>query len=305
MHRVVFVDGPSTASDRVQRALAGRAEIVVYDGRPTQNELKGRLQGAHTAVIEQAVISESMIGSHRALRHIIVNSTGVNRVVALAAARERGIWVSNVPGYSARSVAEFAFAMLLRLARGLDDAAVSGGSWPGKDPGVELGEKALVVLGFGPIGQRIAWMAARWDLRVLVVNRSPLQPHQLGGSRQVSLEEALRQSDLAISCLPAAPGTKALLNKTSLSVLKPGCLVVSISGPHVFDVPAVIGALDDGRIARLAIDRRPEEFFPSHPRVLQTCDLGWYTRDALGRNADLISQIIESGLRAEPIHVVN
>jgi phosphoglycerate dehydrogenase-like enzyme len=259
---------------------------------------------ADIAVVEWERVPANVFRAGSRLQHLIVNSTGLGRV-DLPAAKAAGVKVSNVPGYSTRSVAEYAFGLLIAMTRGIT-TAVTGtlpDAWSSYVPGVELAQKKLAVIGYGDIGQTVASMAEAWDMEVLIANRSQVDLAGRRRTRQVSLTEAVSTADFLITCLPAVPGTRKLIDAPLVRSMRWGCFIVSISGPQAFDTAMLMRAVHDGQIAGLAVDRRAEERIEPHPRILQTPDLGWYTDAAIKRNADLILSIVLNGIgEARPDH---
>lgn len=291
--RVLFVDGPSAVARLVGQELRAYVDVTIFDDRPAAGELADRLYAADIAVLEWERAPASVFRAGGPLRHLIVNSTGLSRI-DLAAAEAVGVTVRNVPGYATRAVAEFAFGMLIAMARGIV-AAVPGSlpdTWCAYSPGVELAQHTLAVVGHGGIGRAVASMGEAWDMNVLIVNRSPVDLTGRRRTRQVPLAEAVSSADFLVACLPAVPGTRGLIEKSLLRSMRRGSFVVSISGPHIFDAAALIEAVKEGHIAGLAIDRRAAEGLGPHPKILQTPDLGWYTDTAIRRNADLVCRII-------------
>src|SRR5690606_36671383 len=144
-------------------ALASLGDVEVY-ARSGGSQIVERIGDAEVALTNKTPITADAIRDLPSLKYIGVLATGVN-VVDVAAAKERGVLVANVPGYSTDSVAQHVFALLLELTNRVaaHDAAVHEGEWVGSSdfcftvaPLMELAGKNLGVVGLGDIGTRVA-----------------------------------------------------------------------------------------------------------------------------------------------------
>ena len=126
-------------------------------------------------------LPQDIIQNALRLKFISVLATGYN-IVDIAAARQRGIVVSNVPDYGTNTVAQFVMGLLLELCHRMGDHsnAVRAGAWTtSKDwafwnsPQIELYDKTMGIVGFGRIGRRVAALAESFGMRVLYNTRTP------------------------------------------------------------------------------------------------------------------------------------
>lgn len=128
--RIVILDGSAAnPGDLSWTPIAQLGELVVHDFTQPEQTIP-RLQGAQVALTNKTVLNEAVFAACPDLRYVGVLATGYN-VVDLAAARVRGILVTNIPAYSTDSVAQFVFALLLELCSkvALHDQAVRDGEW--------------------------------------------------------------------------------------------------------------------------------------------------------------------------------
>ena len=203
------------------------------------------------------------------LRMIGVLATGFN-VVDIDAAAERCIPVCNVPSYATEAVAQYTFALLLELCHrvGAHDRAVQEGRWTqGKEfcfwdyPQIELNGKTMGLIGYGRIGQAVGRIAAAFGMKVLHFSPSGRE----GGD---SLEEVLRQSDVLSLHCPLTAENHHLINAETLSMVKPGVLLLNTARGSLIDEAALRKALLNGQVAGAAVDVAEREPIPADSPLL-------------------------------------
>ncbi len=256
-----------------------------------------RCRDAEAVVTNKAVIGAQVIAAARRLRYIGVSATGTN-VVDLAAARARGIAVTNVPGYSSASVAQHAFALVLhffsRVAGHAD--AVRAGRWASSPdfclvlhPLAELEGKTLVTVGQGAIGGAVARIARGFGMNVVAaaVPGSPTPG-------RTPLQEALPRADVATLHCPLTPATANLVDARFLDLCKPDAVLINTSRGGLVDEAALVAALDAGRLRGVGLDVLGAEPPPAdHPlcdpnrpwasRVVVTPHIAWATVESRAR----------------------
>lgn len=252
------------------------------------------------------------------LRFIGVLATGYD-VVDTAAAKERGITVSNVAGYSAAFTAQTAIALLLELSQhiGAHSDAVRSGEWQKRavwsfwdTPMVELDGKTLVVVGLGNVGGRVAKIAEAMGMEIISA-QLPHRPEKKGDSYpRLPLDEALSQADAVSLHCPLTPETRGLINAHRLALLKPGALLMNAARGPVVDDEAVVAALRSGHLAGFAADvTAPEPPAPdnpllSAPNTIITPHLGWASRPARERLLAISAANLQGFLSGSPQNVV-
>ncbi len=224
-----------------------------------------------TALIAAAPVPASVIAALPALRLIAVYGVGYDKV-DLAAARARGIAVTNTPGPTDGCVADMAFALLLAAARGIvsGDRYVRDGKWlSGAYPLMpRIHSRPMGILGMGRIGQAIARRASAFDMPVLYHNR-----RRVPGSPYVYRDCALslaRDCELLMVACPGGGATRGLVNAEVLRALGPRGIVVNIARGSIIDEPALVAALQDGTIAAAGLDVFDHE--PTVPAALVALD---------------------------------
>jgi D-2-hydroxyacid dehydrogenase (NADP+) len=183
---------------------------------------------------------------------------------ALSAA---GIRLASAAGVNARAVSEHAMALILALTRRLPEARDNQGKqfWRGMigDPAGredELGGKTLVIVGLGRIGNRLAQLAKAFDMRVLATRRDPAaggDAHEVHGMS--ALKSLLPQADFVALTCPITPETERLINAETLALMKPSAALINVARGRCVDEPALIAALNAGRLTAAALDTTVEE----------------------------------------------
>ena len=244
---------------------------------------------ADALLVQYAPISAEVLDALPRLRLVSRYGVGVD-VVDSDAARARGVWVCNVPDYGTAEVALHATAMLLALLRNLagHDREVRAGRWdyhlggPLRRPG----ELTLGVLGLGRIGRMTAERAGPWFGR-----RVGYDPHLPDSAwpadvERADLDEVFARSDAVTLHLPLTDGTRGLVGAELLGRMPSGSYLVNTARGCLVDLDALAQALDDGRLAGVALDVLPQEPpdwghpLLTHPRALLTPHVGWYSDEA-------------------------
>jgi len=181
--------------------------------------------------------------------------------IDLAAAKARGVVVTNTPDVLADATAEITMLLLLGAARRASegDRLVRSGGWDTWSPnfmlGVQVTGKRLGIVGMGRVGQVTARRARGFDMDVHYYNRSELPPEKAhGATYHASLKSLLPLCDfLALHC-PSTPETAGLLNAERIALLPDGAVVVNAARGSVVDEAALLDALASGRLYAAGLD---------------------------------------------------
>ena len=162
-----------------------------------------RIKGADIVVANKTPIRAEVINSAGALKYITILATGYD-IVDVAAARARGIPVSNVPSYGTAAVAQFAIAMLLEICHHVahHSETVHAGRWENcadwcywDYPLIELAGKTMGIIGFGRIGQQTGRIAKALGMHILATGSRPTDAGREIAD-YVELDELLARSDV-------------------------------------------------------------------------------------------------------------
>jgi D-3-phosphoglycerate dehydrogenase len=186
----------------------------------------------------------------------------------LAAARERGIVVCNIPGKTAPIVAEHAFGLMLAAAKRahFQTAELKAGRWTRMD-NVYLRGKTLGLVGTGAIGGAMAGLARALGMEVVAWTYNPSTDRAAKlGVRYIALDELLRTADVVSVHVRLTPESRGLLGPRELSLMKPGALLVNTARGPIVDTDALVAALHAGRLGGAALDVfDTEPLPPGHP----------------------------------------
>ena len=186
--------------------------------------------------------------------------------IDLDAATEAGIIVTNNPTYCIEEVAEHTLAMMLSAARKITfyDHQVRSGGWavpPGK-PMYRIAGSTAGLIGFGNIARRVATAAAALDMRVLYFDPFVEQGQFEAPGQKAELAEVLEQADYLCVHAPLTPQTRGMLGAEAFGQMKSSAVLINCSRGPIVDTPALVEALDAGRIAGCALDTTDPEPLP-------------------------------------------
>ncbi|MBA2285134.1 MAG: hydroxyacid dehydrogenase [Ktedonobacteraceae bacterium] len=267
------------------------------------------------------------------LKLIATRSTGYDHI-DLKTATERGIAVSNVPGYGENAVAEHTFALMLALSRKIlpASARTQRGNYTLEGlRGFDLYGKTLGVIGAGAIGLHVIRIAKGFGMNVLtydVVQNRLLA--EILGFRYTSLDELLSQSDIITLHAPSIPATYHIINRETLAKMKPHALLINTARGSLVDTEALAWALDRGILGGAGLDTlEGEEFLQNEEELLQeagaeeklkvllrnhilqrrenvvmTPHIAFNTDEALRRILDTTIENIQAFLAGTPEHLV-
>ena len=167
-------------------------------------------------------------------------------------------------------------------------------------PHVEVNGKTLGVIGAGHIGRKVIQIAQALDMNILVYTRTPREDEK--GIHYVSLEELLKNSDYISMHCPLTESTKHMINKESLSLMKPSAFIINTSRGALIDETALIEALENGTIAGAGLDvltkepLDPENPLLSMDNVLTAPHIGGATKEASSRSSLVCAEGIDDFL---------
>jgi phosphoglycerate dehydrogenase-like enzyme len=242
------------------------------------------------------------------LRWLHLLSSGADHVM-YPRMRERGVWLTNSRGAAAPAVAEHALLLMLALVRQLPAVVRQQGERRWARPwGGELHGRSALVVGLGPIGQRVAALASAFGMRVIGCRRAGLAVP--GVERVVApadLPRVVPDADFLILTASLTGSSRRLLDAGLLALARPGAYVVNVGRGELLDEPAVRASLRDGRLAGAALDVFPDEPLPVDspwydlPNVLLTPHLGGRTPSVVDRAVALFGDNLARWRRGEPL----
>ena len=275
-------------------------------------ELVRALEGTAVALVQLIPVPAAALAGLRPDAVLIRYGVGVDNI-DLAACRERGVRVCNVPDYGLDEVADHSVALLLGLLRRLPalDAQVRGGGWNLKEvmaPVPPLSATVGGVLGFGRIGREVARRLRACGMKVIahdpVVDADAMAAEEVEG---VSCDELFARAGAISLHAPATAATKGLVNAERLASMPDGAVIVNCARGELIVEADLAAALQSGKLAGAGLDvfvREPlEESSPlrTAPNVLLTPHAAWYSKESTARLQRLAAEELGRALRGEPL----
>jgi glyoxylate reductase len=225
-------------------------------------ELMKRLRGKDGLICQIiSTVDDDVLGASDRLRVVANVAVGYNNI-DVAAARRRGIVVTNTPDVLTETTADFAWALLMAAARRVVEADqyARSGQWTAWKWdllwGQEVHGKTLGVVGFGRIGRAVARRAGGFAMRILYcddVQAAPGVEQELRAT-YAPLDTVLRESDFVTLHTPLLPETRHLMNEANLRKMKRTAILVNAARGPIVEEPALVRALSEGWIAGAGLD---------------------------------------------------
>ena len=200
--------------------------------------------------------------------------TGIDSIDAAACAR-LGIQLGRTPNAFTLPVADTVLGYILAFARRLPemDRAMKSGQWE-KIPGRSLSECTLGVVGVGNCGKAVIRRARAFGMQILgndILDIAAAQPDFLleVGVEMTSLEDLLRRADFVSMNCDLNPTSFHLMNARTLALMKPGAVLINAARGPIVEEPALVAALQSGKIAGAALDVYEVEPLPKDSPLLQ------------------------------------
>lgn len=331
--KLVVLDGLAVnPGDLSWEHLQAIGELEVYPATPV-DEIPVRAADALAVFTNKTVLRRETLEKMPNLKYIGVQATGVN-VVDVAAARELGITVTNVPRYSTMSVAQLTMAHMLNLAFHLNVHidSVRHGDWSACDdfcyrltPMIELVGKTLGLVGFGEIGRATARIAQAMGMQVIAYTPSrcktagnlnaPCGRETFGPMceeiRFVDLDTIITESDFVSLHCPLTEDNRGLLSRERIARMKPTAFVINTARGPLIDEAALAEALNEGRIAGAGLDVLSQEPPPESNPLLHakncyvTPHSAWGTIQARSRLMIAVADNLQAFLDGHPVNVVS
>ncbi len=313
--KTVILDKCTVTKGDVDLSLLEQfGEIEYYDMLPKEEIIKA-LKGAQAVVCNKSVIDKDIIDATN-LKFIGLFATGYNNI-DIEHAKKKGIVVCNVPGYSTNSVTQVTFSFILELASNTSKyvKSVANGDWKRASqfsyfdyPISEIYGKTLGIYGLGTIGMSVARIALEFGMRVIAYTRTP--KHE-PGIELVSEEELFRQSDFLTFHCPLTEKTSKIVNKNTLSTMKPTAFIINTSRGGIVDEQALAHALKTNMIAGAALDVLTYEpmavdcpLFDIENCII-TPHIAWASIESRTRLIEKVSENLKAFCVEKPINVVN
>lgn len=256
----------------------------------TEEELIANTADADGLLVQYAHITRRVMEHLTKCRAIVRYGIGID-CVDVGAATEHGIMVANVPDYGLQDVADHTVALLLSAARKIVplNQAVKSGVWDFNlaRPLYRLEGKVLGLVAFGSIARMVAERVRPFGIKVQVYDPY-VTAEVVGkwGATSVKLETLMATSDFISLHAPLLMNTRCLINSELLDLVKPSTILINSARGGLIDEPALIAALQNGKLGGAALDVTADEpINPDNPllkldNVIITPHAAWYTEEA-------------------------
>ena len=315
--KIVILDGfTANPGDLSWKGLEELGTLTVYD-RTRPEETVARAADVDIVLTNKVIINREVMAQLPQLKYIGVLATGYN-VVDIEAAHEHDIIVTNVPAYSTESVAQMVFAHLLTVTNRTEHYALQNrqGRWT-KNPDfcywdfshMELAGKTFGIVGLGNIGRRVAEIALAFGMQVKALTSKSANALP-AGIEKADLEELLASSDIISLHCPLTDSTRHLINRETLSLMRPSAILINTGRGPLVDDQAVAYALAEGQLAAFCADVLTEEPpkadnpLLSQPNAFITPHIAWATEEARSRLLQVAISNVEAFLNAQPQNIV-
>jgi D-3-phosphoglycerate dehydrogenase / 2-oxoglutarate reductase len=310
--RALYTDLPWADID-VERAILAEVDCEIIRSPDNKEATLARLaRGMDTILTCWAPVTARVIDAADRCRHIARTGIGLDNI-DVARATQRGIVVTNVPDYCVNEVAEHTLALIFALGRNIAGyhLATKNGVYDlvAGLPAERISGKTLGIIGLGQIGKILAAKAAAVGMRVVGTNRSRQTP---AGVEWLPLDELLAASDYVSIQAPLTPETRHLINRETLSHMKPSAFLLNTSRGGLVDHAALAEALAQNRLAGAALDVQepepPDLSQPPYndPRVIVTPHVAFYSSQATEELRTRVARQAAAFLRGErPENIVN
>ena len=253
---ITVVDTVELTNDHIER-LKRLGDLKIYTDIPAVDELENRLKDCDIAILGWSKLDDAILKRAERLQMLSLWSTGVD-YVDIAAAKEQGVVVTNVPGYAADTIAEFVLGSFVALARKFllanDYVRTGGDSWKGFE-GTQLKGKVLGIVGLGAIGGATAKLGKCFGMNVIALTSNPSEERAKdSGVTFVSKDELLKKSDFISLHCSLNEDTKGLLGIDDVKKMRDRVFLANTSRAEVLDEHALVEGLASGKIAGAAID---------------------------------------------------
>lgn len=263
--KIVILDHPRENPGEIDwSGFSEFGEVTKYESTSPE-EAAERIGDADVVFLNKTVITRETLEKCKNLKFISVIATGYN-TVDVAAARELGIPVSNVPSYGTEAIGQHAFALLLEITNriGHHDAEVRKGrknndrDWCFWDYSpIELENKTMGIIGLGRIGKITMRGALAFGMKVLAYDS--YQDASLENVKYCDLDTLLKESDVIALHCPLFPETENLINKDTIAKMKDGVIIINNSRGGLVVEEDLAEALNSGKVYAAGLDAVREE----------------------------------------------
>lgn len=316
--KIVVLDGYTlNPGDISWDGLEALGELKVYN-RTAPEEVIDRIGDAQIVYTNKTPITKETLNVCSQIKFIGVLATGYN-IVDVAAAKEKGIPVTNIPTYGTDAVGQFAIALLLEICHhiGYHSQAVHEGKWSSNPdwcfwdyPLIELADKTMGIIGFGRIGQSTGKIAKALGMNVIANDAFESETGKEIAA-YVDKDTLFAQSDVIALHCPLFPETEGIINRENIEKMKDGVIILNNSrGPLIVEQD-LADALNSGKVYAAGLDVVSTEPIKEDNVLLKakncfiTPHISWAPKESRQRLMDIAVDNLKAFTEGNPKNVVN
>lgn len=255
-------------------------------------------------------ISEGLLSGLKSLKFISLLTVGTNWV-DLEAARKCNIQISNIKGANSEAVAEHTWAMILNLAKRVNeferDVREKGAFNFGPYRGKEVFGKTLGIIGLGDIGKKVARIAQGFNMKTIGVN---VRGKKVEDIELVDLDTLLKKSDVITICAPLTKDTENMIDVKEIEKMKEGVILVNCARHQITNKEAVIKGVQSKKLFGFGIETEimqpvdKNDEYLKYPNIIITPHNAFNTEDAEIKSFDTVISNIEGFLAGKLVNLV-
>ncbi|MEG1865720.1 MAG: D-2-hydroxyacid dehydrogenase [Bacteroides sp.] len=314
---IVALDGyAANPGDLSWEELNTLGDCFIYE-RTAAHQVLERAAEADVILTNKVVISATHLAALPRLKYIGVLATGYN-IIDIAAARERGIIVTNIPAYSTPSVSQMVFAHILNITQQVKHHSdqVRAGRWSQNadfcfwdTPLVELVGKKIGIVGLGQIGFNTARIAIGFGMKVWAcTSKSRLQlPPEI---KKMELDQLFHECDIISLHCPLTDDTREMVNARRLALMKSSAILINTSRGPLVNEQDLADALNSGKLQAAGLDvlstepPRADNPLLSARNCYITPHIAWATIAARERLMTILLENLKAFLDGKPVNNV-
>lgn len=298
-YKIVFTDYYYPDNFREIEILKQLGDVEIIDcvkdsagGLTTEDQVIEKVRNADAVITQFAPFTAKVIKTLDRCRIIARYAIGVD-TIDVAAAREKGIVVANVPDYCIEEVSDTAIAHILNCNRKVSAASdyLKTKQWDYDriKPITRLKDLTIGLIGFGNIARRVAEKLRPFGMEILTFDPYVTAGDQTNWVGFVSFEELLSRSDIISLHAPLNDQTRHLINDKAVAEMKKGVIIVNTSRGGLIDEAALTRGIEKGTIGMVGLDvldlpdtdYQNSELMKYPERAIITPHMSWYSEQAI------------------------
>ena len=303
--KIAILDRATLGFDINMSIFETLGEVISYD-ITLPNETISRVKDVDIVITNKVVISKEIMDASN-LKLICISATGTNNV-DLVYAKEKGIEVKNIAGYSTSSVVQVSFAMIFHFIQKLDyyKKYVDEQNWQKSKifthidkPFFELDGKKVGIIGLGDIGRNFAKKAKAFDCEVVYFSTSGKNSNS--EYKRVELDELLSTCDIISIHCPLNENTKDLLNYENMKNIKDSSILLNLGRGGIINETDLAKIIDEKEIycgidvvsVEPILEDNPLLKVKNKHQLLLTPHIGWASVEARNRLVQMVANNIK------------